>query len=188
MNSKWTVGCACFLFLTSGAAFAQVVFPSSMSRLPSGGQSLSGGGMASNGSRGLRDEETGHPLADSLREGVSDGMAESVRNGGGVLADSIHGGANVTSDSGQDAVDSLHIGLDESGGSALSALLYEPGDQQIRKGIKYGGYALGYFVRHGSARLSYVITDLGDALASGTSGNTGFSMPSRGLPASSPGF
>ena len=129
-----------------------------------------------NGSRGLTDDETGNPLADSLRQGVSDGGAENIRYGGGVLATAIHNVVgNGVSNVAQDTVDSLRIGLDESGGSALSALLYQPGDQTVRKLVKYdAGFALGRQVRKGSGQLANGVRSVGDVLANGVAGTPGY--------------
>lgn len=190
MKRNLLIGAACSLMLTSGAAFAQSPVTSLVSSLTSGspalssrtggsglqsllgGASLTGGSM-SNGSRGISGDETGNPLADSLRQGVSNGLAKSIRYDGGVLATSIHNGVgNGLSNSEQDTVDSLRIGLDESGGSALSALLYQPGDQRVRKLIKYdAGFTLGRHVRSGSNRLSYLIEGAGQKLSNGIAGS-----------------
>lgn len=191
MKRHWVIGSACSLFigagmLASGAAFAQTPITSVTQSLASNSQGASAvtgslqnlTGSASlasntqNGSRGLKQpgEETGHPLADSLRQG-SQTLAESVRDGGGGLASGIHTeGGNVLSNSEQDTVDTLRVGLDESGGSALSALLYKPGDQIIRKGIKQGGFAMGHAVRTGSDKTASAIDKGGNSLADSTSG------------------
>lgn len=185
--NKWIIACVCSLFFVSGAALAHGPFAFSFPKPPSGFQSLSGG-MAANGSRGIADDETGHPLADGIRQGISDGAAENIRYGGGVLATSIHDGVgNDLSNVEQDTVDSIRIGLDESGGSALSALLYEPGDQTVRKFIKYDlGYALASNVRKGSNQLAKLVKELGDGLANGVSGGPQFMAPPFSFPAAPP--